>query len=103
MTINRRKALTLLGLGAASPVLSAGTASAREAKAVFAHGVASGDPLADRLIIWTRVSTAAEAKPIVRWELAIDAGFKSIVAKGQAVADPARDHTVKIDVGNLKR
>jgi alkaline phosphatase D len=102
MTINRRKALTLLGLGAASPVLSAGTASAHEAKAVFAHGVASGDPLADRLIIWTRVSTAAEAKPMVRWELAIDAGFKSIVAKGQAVADPARDHTVKIDVGGLK-
>jgi len=102
MTINRRKALTLLGMGAASPVLSAGSASAREAKVAFAHGVASGDPLADRLIIWTRVSTAADAKPALRWELATDASFKTIVAKGQAVADPARDHTVKVDVGGLK-
>lgn len=102
MTINRRKALSLLGMGAASPVLSAGSASAREAKMAFAHGVASGDPLADRLIIWTRVSTAAEATPMVRWELATDASFKSIIAKGQSVADPARDHTIKIDVGGLK-
>ena len=102
MTINRRKALSLLGIGAAAPALSTGTASAREAKVVFAHGVASGDPLADRLIIWTRISTAAGAKPMVRWELATDASFKSILAKGQSVADPARDHTVKIDVGGLK-
>jgi len=102
MTINRRKALSLLGMGAASPVLSAGSASAREAKVAFAHGVASGDPLDDHLIIWTRVSTAADAKPVVRWEVATDATFKAIVAKGQAVADPARDHTVKIDVSGLK-
>ncbi len=102
MTINRRKALALLGMGAASPSLSAGSASARDTKVVFAHGVASGDPLSDRLILWTRVSTAVGAKPVVRWELATDAGFKTIVAKGQTVADPARDHTVKIDVGGLK-
>lgn len=101
MTIDRRKALALLGMGAASPALCAQPASA-QAKVAFAHGVASGDPLADRLMIWTRITTAANVKPLVRWEVASDAAFKSIVAKGQGVADPARDHTVKIDVGGLK-
>jgi alkaline phosphatase D len=100
MTFDRRQALALMSAAAA------GAPAVVEAKPIlkpaFAHGVASGDPLADRLVIWTRVSTSAEAKPLVRWEVALDAGFKSVVASGKVTADSARDHTVKVDVGGLK-
>ena len=53
MKINRRAALGLLGLGAAGPAMAAPAAAPGDVR--DAHGVASGDPLADRLILWTRV------------------------------------------------
>ena len=70
----------------------------------FVHGVASGDPLSDRVILWTRVTPAAGALADipVQWELASDAAFTTVVAKGQATATAARDFTVKIDASGLK-
>lgn len=62
---------------------------------VFAHGIASGDPQADSVILWTRVSTAADREP-VRWTLARDAGMSEIVAEGEADATAEADHTVKV-------
>jgi alkaline phosphatase D len=102
MKIDRRKALALLGMGAASPALAAQSPVKGAAKVSFEHGVASGDPLSDRVILWTRVSTSAAAKASVKWEIASDSDFKSVVAKGLAVADPARDHTIKIDAAGLQ-
>ncbi len=69
----------------------------------FAHGVASGDPLSDRVIIWTRItesSPSAIAVP-VRWEVSETPDFGVIVRSGvqHAVAD--RDWTVKVDVTGL--
>lgn len=99
MTLDRRQALALMTAAAA------GAPAAAQAKPsldpAFAHGVASGDPLSDRVVIWTRVSSGAESHS-VQWQVAEDASFKRIVAKGQALADAARDHTVKIDVAGLK-
>lgn len=100
MTLDRRQALALMSAAAAGA--PAAVQAKEAATTAFGHGVASGDPLSDRLVIWTRISTASDAKPMVRWEVASDEGFKTIVAKGQTVADAARDHTVKIDVGGLK-
>lgn len=58
MRIDRRRALALLGLGAAaSPAAAQGSAGYTGAVA-FKHGVASGDPLADRVILWTRITPA---------------------------------------------
>lgn len=70
----------------------------------FVHGVASGDPLSDRVILWTRVTPAvgATADIPVQWELASDAAFTTVVAKGQATATAARDFTVKVDATGLK-
>lgn len=67
----------------------------------FLHGIASGDPLADRVMLWTRVSTAA-AQVSVDWEVARDAGFADIVARGSAVASAEADHTVKVDAAGLE-
>ena len=70
----------------------------------FVHSVASGDPLSDRVILWTRVTPAAGATADipVQWELASDAAFTTVVAKGQATATAARDFTVKVDATGLK-
>ncbi|MCD8524003.1 MAG: alkaline phosphatase D family protein [Saccharospirillaceae bacterium] len=69
---------------------------------VFGHGVASGDPLADAVIIWTRVTpsdTRAEAE--VAWVVATDAAMTNVVTKGSVYTDSSRDFTVKVDVTGL--
>lgn len=87
--------------------LWAGTAAASAAAAgtgIFAYGVASGDPFPDSVLLWTRVTPSPEALPgsglgpevTVGWEVAADADFRKIVARGIANASPARDHTVKV-------
>ena len=76
---------------------------------VFTYGVASGDPLPDRVIIWTRVNPTPEAIPGSglgeptrgTWEVARDAAFTQRVAGGRFLTAPERDHTVKIDVAGL--
>ena len=77
----------------------------------FSHGVASGDPQSDRVILWTRVRVATPAGSTaapdlrdlsLRWEVASDSEFKTIVASGNAEATAARDHTVKVDAGGLQ-
>ncbi|MBH0774927.1 alkaline phosphatase D family protein [Nocardia bovistercoris] len=93
--------------GGAAALLAA--APARANSPIFAHGVASGDPLPGGVILWTRVTVAPEATPgsglgapaSVRWEIAADPSFTSIAATGSATAGPDTDHTVKVDVTGL--
>ena len=66
----------------------------------FQHGVASGDPLADRVILWTRV-TSTRAVPTVRWRVATDPAMSRVVAQGEGPTAAARDFTVKVDVTGL--
>ncbi|GAA3911317.1 alkaline phosphatase D family protein [Streptomyces gulbargensis] len=90
--------------GAASPALAATGATA------FLHGVASGDPLPDGVLLWTRVTPAPEAVPgsglgpdvRVDWELAEDRSFTRVVATGATTASATSDHTVKADVRGLR-
>lgn len=69
--------------------------------AAFDHGVASGDPLTDRVIIWTRVSPESEGDVLVAWEVAMDADFDSIVQSGEGTTNASVDYTVKVDVEGL--
>lgn len=71
--------------------------------APFYHGVASGDPLSDRVIIWTRVTPATtnQAPVIVSWKMATDTAMSNIVQSGSVMTTYERDYTVKIDVTNL--
>jgi alkaline phosphatase D len=70
-------------------------------EAEFLHGVASGDPLSDRVILWTRVTTTAE-RASVSYELARDADFRDIVRRGSASTGAERDYTVKVDADGLQ-
>ena len=73
---------------------------------VFRHGVASGDPLADRVMLWTRVTpaeTGATSSPIdVRWRIGTDAAVSQVSAQGTVRATGDRDFTVKVDAGGLQ-
>ncbi len=71
----------------------------------FSHGVASGDPLADRVVLWTRVTPAAGAAtaPVeVDYVVATDLSLSAVVAGGRVSTGADRDHTVKVDVGGLR-
>ena len=72
-------------------------------KVQFLHGVASGDPLQDRVILWTRVSPENDTQRLeLQWEVADDELFKSIVIQGKAQSSQADDFTVKVDAIGLK-
>lgn len=68
----------------------------------FYHGVASGDPLSDRVIIWTRVTPDTETEIPVKWYLTSDVELKNIVAEGEITTNAEKDFTVKIDVVGLQ-
>ena len=74
--------------------------------ALFQHGVASGDPLTDRVILWTRITeppTRSAIGPVdVEWLVATDAGLTQVVGRGTARATPERDFTVKADATGLE-
>lgn len=70
----------------------------------FKHSVASGDPLSDRVIIWTRVNPikATERAILVNWEMALDPEFSQVVKSGTTKTAAQRDYTVKLDVDGLR-
>lgn len=68
----------------------------------FYHGVASGDPLIDKVIIWTRVTPRVEGTVTGTWKMAKDTLFNEIVRFGNFSTDSSRDYTVKIDVDGLQ-
>jgi len=67
----------------------------------FYHGVASGDPLPDAVVIWTRITPTADQPIDVNWEMATDTAFANITASGMYTTDIDRDYTVKLDVAGL--
>jgi alkaline phosphatase D len=69
---------------------------------VFRHGVASGDPLADRVMLWTRASIAGAQTTVVKWEIARDPRLARVVARGERETGASRDFTVKVDVSGLE-
>lgn len=69
---------------------------------VFRHGVASGDPLRDRVILWTRVTPGEpDAVVDVEWMIARDVRMSRVIARGSMRTSAARDYTVKIDAVGL--
>ncbi|MEO5689635.1 MAG: alkaline phosphatase D family protein [Burkholderiaceae bacterium] len=70
---------------------------------VFQHGVASGDPLRDRVILWTRITpTTALAAIAVTYVIATDPALAHVVVRGSTKTNPSRDNTVKVDALGLQ-
>lgn len=69
----------------------------------FYHGVASGDPLTDRVIIWTRITPDDFTMPVVvSYKMALDTSMTNVVAQGSMLTDASHDFTVKFDVDGLQ-
>ncbi len=103
---DRRTFLRRAGLATASVALLAGLprpAAAQDAGlAPFLHGVASGDPVADGVILWTRLTTPDGAPADVTWRVALDVDMRQVVREDVFATDASRDHTVKVDVRGLE-
>ena len=69
------------------------------AASVFTHGVASGEPTADGVVLWTRVGSSEELE--VTWTVATDPDLQDMVATGTATASPDHDGCVHAIVDGL--
>ena len=102
----RRNFLKISALSACSLVISTGLSGCGDSSAdenisvAFNHGIASGDPLADKVIIWTRATTTATSITL-NYEVSTDESFRTIVHNGSVTTDSTKDYTLKIDVQNL--
>ena len=124
--LSRRRFLTgAAGTLVAVPLVGAGAGKPRDARprrppkppkpvpdlpdGLFSLGVASGDPVSDGVVLWTRLALdplAGGGMPAidvpVRWEVASDAHFRRVVRAGTITASPAWAHSVHVDVRHLQ-
>ncbi len=68
----------------------------------FYHGVASGDPTNNSVIIWTRVTPDIDGDTEVQWKISKDTTFSDTIQHGTFITNADRDYTVKIDVQDLE-
>jgi alkaline phosphatase D len=118
--LDRRRFLAVAGGGTLAAALSiAGSSSATRAWAAprfpehpFGLGVASGDPLPDGVVLWTRLAPDPlapdgtggmpdRAVPVL-WQVAHDPDFRRVVRAGEEMAVPELGHSVHADVSGLQ-
>lgn len=70
----------------------------------FDHGVASGDPLSNRVILWTRVTPqqTGSQKFTVKWLIARNQQMTDVIKQGEVTTSAVKDYTVKVDVDSLQ-
>ncbi len=103
--MRRRRFLELVGTATATSACAHDRPRERStgpAPDPFRHGVASGDPLGDRVVVWTRVTVDHGGDVDVEWTVAEDADLARPVRHGTFTTSAARDHTVKVDVPGLE-
>ncbi len=68
----------------------------------FSYGVASGDPLNDRVILWTYAKAPDNVRSVpLTWQVALDQNFASIISTGIIDATEASGFTAKVDATGL--
>ncbi|HEX4842408.1 MAG TPA: alkaline phosphatase D family protein [Limnobacter sp.] len=70
----------------------------------FAHGVASGDPLADRVILWTRLTLPEYPSKgvLVRWLVSTTPDMQNVIKSGTQRVVAKHDYTLKVDAQGLQ-
>lgn len=75
----------------------------------FTLGVASGDPLPDSVVLWTRLAPdplnggGMPARNVpVQWQISTDANMSKVVLRGTVIATPELAHSVRVVVGGLQ-
>lgn len=113
LRLSRREVLKIAGTAGlaaiARPVFAQPTLARPVFKAYpFALGVASGDPLPDGVVLWTRLAPEpldGGGMPMtnveVQWEIAADSRFRTVAQKGAEIARPELGHSVHVEVAGL--
>jgi len=99
MNIDRRRLLFTGTFGLAALSIP-GFALGQSANG-FTHSVASGEPGPDTMLLWTRYVSPDGGPTKVRAEVSATEDFARIVAGGETITGPWRDHTAKITVQGL--
>ncbi|WP_369194253.1 alkaline phosphatase D family protein [Streptomyces djakartensis] len=106
-------AAAMLAFSTNRPARGATAARERDAARItadpFTLGVASGDPLPDSVLLWTRLAPEpfaedgglGQERVVVYWEVAIDEWFALVEQQGAATAHPEYAHSVHVDVKGL--
>ncbi len=104
-----RGATAMAAMAALAPPIRQATAQPVFRAYPFAMGVASGDPMPDGMVLWTRLCPEPlagggmpRAAVEVGWEIAADPGMRQIVQKGTALARPELGHSVHVEVVGLE-
>jgi alkaline phosphatase D len=111
--ITRRTLLTggaaTAALFAASPAAAAFGAPVQSSGDLFTLGVASGDPLPDSVVLWTRLAPdplngggMPDRRVVVEWEVAEDEAFRRVVRRGREQAVPGLAHSVHAEPRGLR-
>jgi alkaline phosphatase D len=103
-------ALAALSLGVLTPTAARAAVGEVARSGIFGFGVASGDPTATEVLLWTRVTPTPLAVPgsglgpasRVAWEVAADERFQHVLQRGSTSTNAGRDHTVKVVVRGLQ-
>src|ERR1700712_3765423 len=108
MHVSRRSILRAAGL-AAPALLLGGRALAQLRNNPFTLGIASGEPTADGMVLWTRLAPRPlqldGGMPLrripVRWEIFSDDALRQRVRAGEVLAHPELAHSVHVEVAGL--
>jgi len=106
MKVTRRRFIQTVGTGLViNPVnLYASKRDQETRNTPFIHGVASGDPLQDRVILWTRITLDKPMAGVipVEWRIASEPEFETIISEGVVNTAAELDFTVKVDPTDLQ-
>jgi alkaline phosphatase D len=103
---SRRKFLsrtaTMVAVGGSATLVACGGSSSTVAPAQYVYGVASGDPLSDRVILWTHAKRPSQETDVnLTWQVATDNSFTTIVSRGSVTASNSAGNTAKVDATGL--
>src|SRR4030095_4143663 len=99
LLLDRRRILQLGAFGAGALAVP-GTAAALASARGFTHNVASGEPSQNSVLLWTRYVSPGETK--LAAEVSASDSFDKVIAGGEAMASPDRDHSAKVTVSALE-
>jgi len=95
-----RSASTAVTVTLGGSLAACGGSDARPA--AFSYGVASGDPLTDRVILWTHAKIPGSTDAVaLTWQVASDSGFTKVVSSGRITASETASFTAKVDATGL--
>ncbi|NBT54250.1 MAG: alkaline phosphatase [Betaproteobacteria bacterium] len=97
-----KSSASVIAVGATGSLAACGGGSGPAAPAVFAFGVASGDPLTDRVILWSHAKIPnSTADVALTWQVASDEAFANVVRTGTLTTTESSSFTAKVDVTGL--